>query len=410
MKPISSKKNASNVIEATCRKAYKYKLDPTPAQAAKLDWTLWRCRELYNAALEERREAWRLRHISIGYYEQKRDLPAIKKLRPEYQDIHAHVLQDVIKRVDLAFQAFFRRVNAGQKPGYPRIQGSHRYHSLTYPEYGNGVRVDGGILSLSKIGRVPIRLHRPIEGTPKIITISREADGWYACISCAYVPTQPLPLTGQETGIDVGLKSFLALSDGTFVENPRHYRKAERVLKRAQRRVSRRKKGSHRRRKAVRMLAKKHQKIARQRRDFHHKTALALVRQYDTIYFEAIQSKNLSARPNPRPAGNGGYLPNGASQKAGLNKSIQDAGWSQFLPILSCKAAYAGKRAEAVSPAYTSQDCSGCGERVPKSLSMRTHVCPSCGLVLDRDTNAALNILWAGQVHQGALTVVGVLN
>ena len=364
----------------------------------------------YNAALAERKEAWHMRHVSIGYYDQKRDLPAIKELRPEYKDIHAHVLQDVIKRVDLAFAAFFRRVKAGEKPGYPRFQGRSRYHSITYAEYGNGVTLDGGLLSLSKIGRVSIRLQRPIEGTPKTVTISREADGWYACFSCAEVPCQPLPLTGQETGIDVGLTSFLALADGTFIENPRHYRKAEKALKRAQRRVSRRKKSSRRRRKAVKLLARKHQKIARQRRDFHHKTALALVRQYDIVYHEALQAKNLSARPKPQPDGNGGYLPNGASQKAGLNKSIQDAGWGQFLTILSCKAAYAGKSVEAVPAAYTTQDCSGCGERVPKSLSVRTHVCPACGLVLDRDTNAALNILWAGQARQGAVAVAAVLN
>ncbi|HLW00718.1 MAG TPA: transposase [Ktedonobacterales bacterium] len=394
----------------TRRKAYKFKLCPTPEQEQKLDWTLWRCRELYNAALAERKEAWSMCQVSIGYYEQKRDLPAIKALRPEYQDIHAHVLQDVMKRLDKAFAAFFRRVKAGEKPGYPRFQGRDRYHSFTYGEYGNGARLDGGILSLSKIDRVPIRLHRPIEGMPKTVTISREVDGWYACFSCADVPTQPLPLTGQETGIDVGLKSFLALADGTFVANPRYYRKAEKALKRAPRRVSRRQKGSKRRQKAVKSLAKKHQKIARQRRDFHQKIALSLVRQYDVIYREAIQSKNLSIRPKPKPDGNGGYLQNGTSRKAGLNKSINDAGWSQFLTILSCKAAYAGKRVEAIPPAYTSRDCSGCGERVPKSLSVRTHACPSCGLVLDRDTNAALNILRAGQARQGAVALAAVMN
>jgi putative transposase len=365
---------------------------------------------LYNAALAERKEAWRMRQVSISYYQQKRDLPAIKDLRPEYRDIHAHVLQDVIKRLDQAFAAFFRRVKAGEKPGHPRFQGRNRYHSITYPEYGNGVTLDGGVLSLSKIGRVVIRLHRPLEGTPKTVTISREADGWHACLSCANVPVQPLPLTGQETGMDVGLKAFLALADGTFIENPRHYRKAEQALKRAQRRVSRRKKGSHRRLKAVKLLAKRHQQIRRQRLDFHHKTALSLVRQYDAIYYEDIQSRNLSARPQPKPDGNGGYLPNGASRKAGLNKSIHDAGWRQFLTILSCKAAYAGKRAEAVPPAYTTQECNGCSELVPKSLSVRTHVCPSCGLVLDRDTNAALNILRAGQARQGAVAVAAALN
>jgi putative transposase len=208
----------------------------------------------------------------------------------------------------------------------------------------------------------------------------------------------------------MGLKSFLALADGTLIENPRYYRKAEKVLKRAQRRVSRRKQGSHRRRKAVKLLTKRHQKIRRQRLDFHHKTALALVRTADTIYYEAIETKNLSARPKPKPDGNGGYRPNGASRKAGLNKSIHDAGWSQFLTILSCKAAYAGKSAEAVPPACTTQDCSGCGEYVFKSLSVRTHVCPFCGLVLDRDENAAVNVLRAGQARQEAVLLGAALN
>ena len=286
LKNTSIGKNGSPGVTETCRKAYKYQLAPTAEPSEKRDWTRWRCRERYNAALLERREAWRMHRVSINSSQQKRDLPAIKELRPADKAIHAHVLQEVMTRLDKAFPAFFRRVKAGEQPGYPRFQGRNRSHSRTYPAYGNGVTLDGGILSLSKIGRVAIRLHRPIEGTPKTVTISRAADGWYACLSCADVPTHPLPLTGQETGIDVGLKSFLALADGTLVENPRRHRHAEKVVKRAQRRVSRRKKGSNRRRKVVKLLARKQQKVARQRRDFHHKTALALVRQYDAISYE----------------------------------------------------------------------------------------------------------------------------
>ncbi len=224
------------------------------------------------------------------------------------------------------------------------------------------------------------------------------------------MPVRPLPATGRETGIDLGLKVFLITADGETVENPRHYRKAEKALKKAQKRVSRRKKGSKRRAQAAAQCAKKHQHVRRQRQDFQHKTALALVRQYDTIYAEAIQAANVSRRPTPRPDENGTYEPNGASRKAGLNKSIHDAGWGQFLSILAYTAACAGKRVEAVNPAYTSQDCSGCGTRIHKSLSVRTHVCTNCGLILDRDENAAKNILWLGQSLRGLPALAGGMN
>jgi putative transposase len=394
------------------RKTYQYRLNPTPAQERALETVLWRCRELYNAGLEERKAAWEKCGVSVTFAMQSAQLPGIKEVRPEYRDIHAQVLQDVLHRLDKTYQAFFRRVKAGEAPGYPRFRGKDRYHSFTYPQVGEhmGAVLDGGVLGLSKIGRVPIQIPRPLEGTIKTVTVSKEADGWYVSFSCAEVPAQPLPLTGKDTGIDVGLKVFLVMADGEQVANPRHYRKAKKQLAKAQKRVSRRKKGSKRRKKAVRLCAKIHQHVRRQRDDFHHKTALALVRVYDTIYVEAIQPANLSRRPAPIPDGNGGHLHNGAARKAGLNTSIQDAGWGHFLSILAFKAACAGKRVEAVNPAYSSQDCSGCGERVPKSLSVRTHVCHSCGLVLDRDENAARNIQWAGQALRGVAGLPAALN
>jgi putative transposase len=348
--------------------------------------------------------------VSITRCQQEAELKAIRATFPEYAAIHSHVRQDVLARLDRTYQAFFRRLAAGEQPGFPRFQGRDRYHSFTYKEYGNGARLDNGSLVLSKIGRVAVRWSRPVQGSIKTVTVSREADGWYVCFSCAEVPTESLPLTGRETGIDVGLKVFLITADGQPVENPHHYRTAERELKKAQQRVSRRTKGSKRRRKAVQLLAKRHQHVRRQRRDFHHKTALALVHAYDTIYIEAIQPSNLSRRPASKPDENGtwGYAHNGASRKAGLNKSIQDAGWRQILSILAYKAACAGKRAEAVSPAYTSQDCSGCGKRMQLSLSARTHVCTHCGLILDRDLNAARNILWRGQRLRGVPGDAGV--
>jgi putative transposase len=320
------------------------------------------------------------------------------------------VLQDVLARLDKTYQAFFRRLANGEKPGFPRFQGRNRWHSFMYKEFGNGVSLDNGYLVLSKIGRINVHWSRPIEGTIKTVTISKEADGWYACFSCVDVPVETLPLSGEETGIDVGLKVFLVTAEGKARENPRQYRRAEKALQKAQHRVSRRKKGSKRRRKAVQLLARKHQKVRRQRTDFHHKVALDLVRQYDAISLEDLQIANMARRPTPKPDGNGGYRPHGASAKAGLNKSINDAGWYAFRMILASKAAWAGKRVEAVPPAYTSQDCSGCGERVEKSLSVRTHVCPSCGLKLDRDENAARNIQWAGQALRGVPALAGASN
>jgi putative transposase len=366
------------------RKTFKYRLKPTPEQERLLERTLMLCRHVYNAAVGERREAWLLCGVSVTYYQQKAELPGIKEAMPEYGEVNAQVLQDVVLRVDRAFKAFFRRVKSGDTPGYPRFHGHDRYNSFTYPQVGEhgGATLDGGLLSLSKIGRIPIRLHRPLEGTPKIITVSREADGWYASISCANVPIWPLLATGQETGIDLGIEAFATLSDGTRIFAPAWYRKAERALKTAQRRVSRRKQGSHRRKKAVKLQAKAHQKVKRQRQDFHHKAALALVQQNDTIYHEALQPANMVKNHH-------------------LAKSITDAGWGAFLTILTYKAACAGRRIVAVNPVYTSQRCSGCGALVHKSLSVRWHSCPDCGTSLHRDHNAAKNIERAGQALRG---------
>jgi putative transposase len=376
---------------ATTRKTFKYKVQPTPAQAAQLEAALCVCRELYNAALQERRDAWRMQRVSVIYYQQKAQLPEIRQLREDCAAIHSQVLQDVVLRLDRTFKAFFRRVKAGQKAGYPRFKGRNRYTSFTYPQWGNGASLVGNTLLLSKIGHLVVRWSRPLEGTPKTVTISKEADGWYVCFSCAEVPVQPLPLTGEETGIDVGLESFATLADGSQIANPRYYRKAEKALKRAQRRVSRRKKGSQRRRKAVKLLARKQLKVCRQRLDHHHKTALSLVKRYDTIFFEDLQVANMV-------------------QNHHLAKSIADAGWSQFCAIRTFKAENAGKRAVVVPPAYTSQICSGCGVLVQKGLSVRWHLCPDCGTSLHRDHNAALNILRAGQTHQGAVPLGAALN
>jgi len=370
--------------EQTVRKTFKYKLNPTAEQERTLAFVVRRCRELYNAALQERRDAWQKCGVSVTVADQSIQLPAVKEVRPDYRDIHSQVLQDVLTRLDRAFQAFFRRLREGQTPGYPRFQGANRYNSFPYKQVGNGATLDNGFLVLSKIGRLALRRSPPMEGTPKTVTISREADGWYVCFSCADVPIRPLALTGQKTGIDLGLESFATLADGQRIFNPGWYRKAERALKTAQRRVSRRKKGSNRRRNAVQLLARAHLKVKRQRADFHHKTALALVRANDMIYHEDVQTANMLKNRH-------------------LAKSISDAGWSAFLSILAFKAAYAGKRVVAVPPAYTSQRCSGpgCGAMVRKGLSVRWQACPDCGTSLHRDHNAAKNIERLGQSLRG---------
>ncbi|HEY7021779.1 MAG TPA: transposase [Ktedonobacterales bacterium] len=372
--------------QQTVRKTFKYKLKPTPQQEDAMAFVVRRCRELYNAALQERNEAWRKWGVNITEASQSAQLPAIKEVRPEYRDINAQVLQDVLTRLDRAFQRFFARVKTGETPGYPRFHGANRYNSFTYKQVGEhgGARLDNGFLILSKIGRIAVRWSRPLEGAPKTITISREADGWYVCCSCADVPMRPLPTTGQETGIDLGIETFATLSDGTRIFNPGWYRKAERALKTAQRRVSRRKRGSNRRRKAVALLAKAHQTVRRQRQDFHYKTALQLVRANDTIYHEDLRTANMVRNHH-------------------LAKSISDAGWAAFLSILSFKAACAGRRVIAVNPAYTSQTCSGCGGLVSKGLSVRWHSCPDCGASLHRDHNAAKNIERLGQSLRGAV-------
>jgi putative transposase len=391
-------------------KTYKEQLRPTPHQERALERVLWRCRTLYNSALQQRISLWKQRGVSVTRYQQEAELKTLRAEMPEYGALHSHVLQDVLARLDKTYHAFFRRLAHGEKPGFPRFQGRDRYHSFTHKEYGNGARLENGSLVLSKIGRIAVRWSRPVEATIKTVTVSNAADGWYVSFSCAEVPTHPLPETGRETGSDVGLKVFLITAEGARVANPRHSRKAQRELTQAPKRVSKRKKGSNRRKKAVKLLARQHQHVRRQRTDFHQKTALALVRHYDTISYEAIAPAHLSRRPAPKPDGNGTYEHNGARRKAGLNTSIHDAGWRHFLTILAYKAACAGKRVEAVNPAYTSQDCSGCGVRIWKSPSVRTHVCTNCGLILDRDENAARNIPWRGQRLRGVPTLVGAMN
>ena len=267
-----------------------YRLYPTTKQAEQLTWILDRCRELYNAALEERREAYRMAGKSLSYNKQAGELPGVKDVRPEYKQVGSQVLQDVLKRVDHAFQAFFRRAKAGQAPGYPRFKNRDRYDSFTYHQCG--WKLDGNRLVLAGVGRIKVTLHRAVAGTIKTVTLKRSCGKWYVTFTCE-VAAMPLPETGESVGIDLGLTDFLVTDTGERVANPRPLRRAEAGLKHAQQALSRQKRGSHRRRKQRFRVVKQHRKVANVRRDFHHKTARALVQRYDTICHESLAVKNM---------------------------------------------------------------------------------------------------------------------
>ncbi len=379
------------------KQAYTFRLYPTRKQAQALIWTLDRCRELYNAALQERRDAYRMVGKRLNYYDQANQLPDIKAIREEYRDIHSQVLQDVLRKADKTYKAFFARCKHGATPGYPRYKGRNQFDSFTYPQGGHSLTHDSRVC-LSKIGSIKIKLHRQVKGTIKTVTIKREGECWYAIFSCE-VEQVPLEASNEAVGIDLGLLHFATLSDGSTIENPRYYRKAERKLERLQQALARKKRGSTRRKKAVKQVAKAHRKVASQRKDFLHKASRSLVNSYGLIVFEELQPANMSKRPKPKQDEQGNYVPNGAAAKGGLNKSIVDAGWAMFQQFCIYKAANAGREVLFVNPRYTSQICSGCGAVKKKELSERWHSC-ECGAELDRDYNAALNILVLGRSIQ----------
>ena len=377
------------------RKTFKYRLYPNRETTSKLYWTLNRCRELYNAALSERRDAYRYAGISITYSDQQNDLPSIRhEIREDYAEIASHVLQDVLRRLDKAMQAFFRRVREGQTPGYPRFQGRDRYDSFTYPDSA-GWKLEGNQLHLSKIGTVKVVLHREIEGTIKTVTIKQEGDQWYACFSCEVKDPEKLPVSYEDVGIDLGVSHLATLSNGSMIEHPRYHRRAKKKVEQAHQAVSRGKKGSHRRAKAKKQLGKAYRKVRNQRKDFLQKESRKLVKQYQVIVFEDIKISNLTKKPKPKKDEQGTFVPNGAAAKGGLNTSILDAGWGMFVGLCSSKAEEAGRTLLKVSPKFTSQICSKCGMVRKKDLSERWHSC-ECGAELDRDVNAAINILARG--------------
>ncbi len=363
-------------------KTFAYRLYPSKPQARLLDGTLETCRRWYNQCLAERRDAYQQCGETVGKFAQLAKVKEQKASNPYAKGVHSHVLQVVVADLDKAFQAFFRRVKAGETPGYPRFRGRNRFDSFGFKEHGNGFKLDGRRLKLSGVGRVAVRWHRPLEGPIKTVRITRRAGTWYACFACA-VDATPLPTTGRAIGVDVGIASLITTSEGAKEPHPGWYRAAQRTLRVLQRRVARRKQGSASRRKAVLQLQRQHERIANTRKDFLKKLAHRLITQYDRIALEDLRITNMVRNRH-------------------LAKSILDASWGYLVAHLTSKAAEAGRVVLLVDARNTSKTCSQCGRIFEQqTLSDRWIEC-GCGLSLDRDHNAAVNILnRAGHVRWG---------
>lgn len=336
------------------------------------------------------------------YYGQKRSLVPLKVSRPWYKEIYSQVLQDLVMRVKCAFDRFIKGDCNGKRSGRPRFRSKGRYRSFTYTQMGDE-DLNGNKINLPKIGLVKLVLHRPIPEGFKVKTamITLKPDGWYVTLSLedTSVPESVLavqPTEENSTGIDVGLEKFLADSDGRFEEIPQFFRKSEEKLASLQQKASTRKKKSRARKLLNRKVARLHQKIARQRKQFHFETAKKILEHADVVFVEDLKVKNMSRRCKPKQDETGKFLTNGQSRKSGLNKSIADAGWAQFIDILTFKAERAGLKVVKVNPKGTSQHCSICLNEVPKTLKDRWHSCPKCGLQVDRDTNSAVLIKKVG--------------
>lgn len=362
-------------------RSFTYVLRPLAAQRAELHRWREQCCELFNAALEQRRDAWKKQRKNVSYLDQQKQLTDLRK-EPEFKSVPAWVQRSPLRRVDLAFEAFYRRCKAGQTPGYPRFKSRDRYASFDLGS--NPVKIDradrprgSGYVYVPRMGRVRFKEHQPLRGEVRQVSLhfDRAKDRWTVRIVCDVGPAPEKRIVSTVTGIDLGLKEFAVLSDGEAIANPRHFRNGAESLARAQRVLARKRRGSNSRHRARQAVARAHGRIANQRLDFHRKTAKTLCTRFDLIAHEALNVRALSR----------GLFP----------KSVHDAGWGTFLRILHSKAEEAGVHIVAVDPRHTTQACSACGTLVPKGLGDRVHAC-ACGLVLDRDHNAAINILARG--------------
>lgn len=400
-------------------KTFHYRLYPTKQQARLLARHLEECRWLWNTLLAERKQVWEDRQETVDYYEQKAELPLLKASeRPSLKAVHSQVLQEVVLRLKKAFDAFYRRLKAGEEPGYPRFKGRGRMDSLTYPQWGNGISLSasGMRLLVSKVGDLKMILHRPLEGKPKTATLRRTPTGkWFVSIACEWEPA-PLPATGKAAGIDLGLTPFATTSDAQTISTPRFFSQEEQALAKAQRKhqtaldahqavrsaVTKRGQAEQpdldakalwqwvsampeeqaawqERQRRRQVVARVHERIRWRRDNFAHQQSRQVVNTYDLITTEDLAiPKMVTNSP--------------------LAKSILDAAWRRFASLVACKAAWAGRQHVAVNPAYTSQDCSACGHRKHDlTLADRIYHCLACGLIIDRDLNAALNILARGR-------------
>jgi|SRR5271157_664638 len=367
------------------RRAFKYRLWTNANQERELDAMLETHRRLYNACLDERKSRYETEKVTVKYAEQSARFKAERSTNPYYARLNFSSAQATMRRLDKAFAAFFRRIKTDEQPGYPRFKAWDRFGSIEFPAYGDGIRLNGERLRIQHVGLVRVKLHRPIEGKVKTVTLKREAGKWYAVFSCDLGAVAITPTENPPVGIDVGLEKFLSKSDGTKPEpNPRYLKNALPDLRRKQRGLSRKKKGGKNRRKARKEVAKVHVRVANLRREHHHQTALKLVRRYGFIAAESLSIKHMLG--NDR-----------------LARAISDVAWGNFLLTLRSKAESAGVVFVEVNARGTSQECSACGRVVPKDLSQRWHSC-ECGCSLDRDENSARIVLargllaWTGPV------------
>ena len=378
-------------------RTFKYRLFTNKSQRDALDFILWQQRILYNAVLEQRKTVYDETGEGVSYYDQWAHFRDERRAKPDtFGLVNATSLQQLLRRVDKAYNAFFRRLEAGETPGYPRFKGRNRFHSMEF-KHGDGVKLHQNEkgqtrLRIQNVGDVKVKFHRPLPSGSKIkhVVIKRSLGHWYVTLMVEFDAPFSLPPTGEVVGIDMGLKSLLALSNGELIDNPRWLRGSQKRLRVLNRKLARQKKGGTNWRKTAYQLARLHGKIANQRRDFWHKTTRQLVNQYDLICIENLTLGFMTANRH-------------------LALSARDAALGEFRSLLTYKAEEAGKRVAPVPPRHTSQMCSGCGTIVAKRLSVRVHRCDSCGLELDRDVNAARNILALGlSVCDPTLALAGV--